>query len=678
MRSFSWFISFIKIVLGATFVAFLGMLYWSSLSIEERLKTLSQEINEIKVNAPLEAMTEAKSGAAVNRVFVDPLRPNLLEEDPFYASTLPAMLGPSFRPYGTRRGAIANKPENLHPFSNWRDVSEWQRLCNTSIAKSWFGFYEKYAPAAAFKVEERMSLDNDVVEYWVHLKEGLFWQPLKPSFFPSNLELAPHFLKKHPLTAHDFKFQFDVVMNSFFTETGAVVMRQYYNDIAEFKVLDDLTFVVKWKTFPVDAEGKTVKKPRYLSKSLTLSMSPLAAYVYQYYPDGSKIIDDDSYRTNSTFAQNFTLHWAKNIIPSCGPWVFTGIGDEGIAFKRNKEQLDPLDCLVQGLEVQFKQTDEAIWQAFKLGEIDTYALQADHLLEYKAFLESPLYKSQESRGRAVKRLDYMARSFSYIGWNQARPLFSSEKVRKALTLAIDRKRIIAEFFQGMGVEIACPFSPYSSAYDTSLKPYPYDPLAAKKLLEEEGFSIQKDGYLAKKEGDKLLKFEFSLTYFSKSSRLKAICEFIATSLKEIGIMCRLNGVDIADLSGIFDDKNFDAYVMAWALGSPPEDPWQLWHSSGAIQKGSSNAIGFQNKEADKIIEALVYEYDEKKRAELFKKFNAILYRECPYTLLFVPKVAYLYREYIQNVFVPAERKDIVPGAVVAEPDPSIYWIKPPP
>ena len=156
---------------------------------------------------------------------------------------------------------------------------------------------------------------------------------------------------------------------------------------------------------------------------------------------------------------------------------------------------------------------------------------------------------------------------------------------------------------------------------------------------------------------------------------KSICEYIATALKNVGIDCRLNGADVADLTALFDDKSFDAIVMSWALGTPPEDPKQVWYSSGAKEKGSSNSIGFANKEIDRLIDQLQYEYDPAKRIELYHQFDKILYEEQPYTFLYSPKSLLLYREYLQNVFLPSQRQDLVPGANISEPDESIYWLK---
>ena len=529
-------------------------------------------------------------------------------------------------------------------------------------------------------MEEHVVKEEDAVEFWIFLRDDILWQPLKQSWFSNDIRLNSHFLKKYPLTAHDFKFYFDTVMNPFVTSPAAVVMRQMFDDILEMRVIDDYTFVLKWKSYPVEIEGEQVKRPKYLAKSITLGFIPLARFVYQYYPDGSKIVEEDqeptTYRTNSTYAQSFMEHWAKNIIPSCGAMRFEGKTDQAIYFSRNPDHFEPLDCLIQKLEVQFKPAVEGVWQAFKAGDLDNFNIQPDQLIEFKDFLQSPAYLKQAEKGKKINHLDYVYRAFSYIGWNQQRPLFSSKKVRRAMTLAINRQRIIQQIASGMGIELSAPFYPFSNAYDPSIQPWPYDPLAARRLLEEEGFAdLDGDSYLEKETSEGLLKFEFSLIYFVKNPTTKAICEYVATALKEIGVKCNLQGVDIADLSALFDDKNFDAYTLAWALQDPPEDPRQLWHSSGAKEKGSLNAIGFANAEVDKIIDQLTYTYDPDKRTALYHKLDAILHEEVPYTFLYTPRYRMAYREYLQNVFLPIDRQDILPGAVVAEPEPTIYWIK---
>jgi peptide/nickel transport system substrate-binding protein len=243
-------------------------------------------------------------------------------------------------------------------------------------------------------------------------------------------------------------------------------------------------------------------------------------------------------------------------------------------------------------------------------------------------------------------------------------------------MAIDRQRIANNILNGMGVEVTGPEFIGSKDYDKSIEPWPFDPQAARRLLEEEGwFDSDGDGVLDKMIDGKKVYFRFSITYFVKNPTSEAVASYIATALKDIGIDVSLNGVDIADLTNSLEDKTFDALFLSWTQGTPPDDPRQIWHSSGAKEKGSSNMIGFANKEVDAIIDQLDYEYDEKKRVELFHRFHAILHDEQPYTFLYTPKISYLYREYLQNVFIPADRQDLIPGADVESPQASIFWLK---
>lgn len=667
---------------------FMCMLYWSSNLLEEdnqrilsEIAQLHQEILSLRTElSEYEPKTAAQASSASKRPHIDSSLPNLLKEDPFYQNVLPKLLGPNFKPEGNFQNATIGKPDNLHPFSNWSQVSTWTGMCTVSAATSEFGIYETMAPEMAIKMEERKIPGTNKPEYWLHLREGVYWQPLSQRLFSDQVKLAPQFLKKHPVTAHDFKFYFDALMNPYNQETGAVSLRTYLSDIEEIEVVDDLTLIVRWKTHEVAVDGKTEPRAKYIAKTWTGELKPLASHVYKYFADGKKILEDDAdknaYRTSSLWAQNFTQHWAKNVIPSCGPWIFDGMTDRQIAFRRNPNFYNPLAALASTMTIEFKDTTDAIWQAFKAGKIDSYNIQPNQLIELDQYLKTAAYASQAKERLAIKQLDYPAPQFAYAGWNEAKPFFKSKKVRQALTMAIDRRRIIRDFLNGRGEEITGIFIRNSPSYDSSIVPFPFDLYKARKYLEEEGwYDSTGDGVIDKEIDGQRVKFKFTMVYYVQDSIRKTICEYIATALKEVGIICEINGLDIADLTAAFDDKNFDAISLNWVGGSPPEDPRQLWYSTGAKEKGSSNAIGFANAEVDAIIDRLEYEYDSAKRIELYHRFDRILYEEQPYTFLFTPKANLLYREYLQNVFIPADKQDLIPGANVAQPSSSIFWIK---
>ncbi len=684
---------FIRLILILLLVFLAGMLYWSSLLVEEDLQEVRTQLDTVQKsidsleeqmdalgNVSSFANEKSKQKTSVSKgQHIDPNLPNLLAEDRFYIETLPNLLGKAFAPKGAFKGDSVGKPKNLHPFSNWSQVAGWISSCSIAIASQLFGIYETLSPEMAFKMEERGIPNTAQIEYWLHLRDDVYWQPLTKQMFSEDIQLAPEFLIRHQVTAHDFKFYYDAMMNPNVQEAGAVALRAYYDGIEQITVIDDFTLAVRWRADKVlQHDGKEKLQTKYIAKLMTASLRPLARFVYQYFPDGSKIIEEEhpnTYLTNSIWAQNFNDHWAKNIIVSCGAWVFEKMNERQIVFKRNPNYYQPLAALALGNEIDFKDSGDAILEDFKAGKTDSYSLQPEQILDIELFLKSSEYQKQAEAGAAIKRLDFVQRSYQYIGWNETDPLFASKLARRAMTMAIDRNRIIDHILNGMGVAITGPWFVQSANNDASITPWPYDPREAKRLLEEEGwYANAKDGILEKEIDGKRIPFSFSLTYYVKNPTLAAICSFIATSLKEIGVQCNLNGVDITDLSAIFDEKSFDAIALGWSLGAPPDMPRQLWHSDGAKQKGSSNAIGFASHEADIIIDALEYVSDKQERIKLYHQFHKIIHEEQPYTFLYTPKIAFLYREYLENVFIPAKRQDLIPGADVEEPQASIFWL----
>jgi peptide/nickel transport system substrate-binding protein len=684
-----------RFVVGLGLFAFMLMLYWSSNALEQDMHELKESVSEIE-NDIFEARMEIQKSREdlltafleegreyqnvirnvvednskdiiKDRPHINSAYPNLLEEDPFYTTTLPELVGKGFKSHGTLQIADFGKPHNFHPFSNWGEVRNLLNRCQVSIYELQFGKYETMAPRAAIKLEQRA-----LNEFWVHLRDDMYWQPLNPKHFSKDFILAPNFLRKHKVTSHDFKFRFDAIMNPHVQESLAVIQREYFKDITEFEVIDDYTFVIRWKTENIDGQDKI----KYSAKGLMGSLMPLARFVYQYFPDGEKIIENDSesdtYRNNSVWAQNFSNHWAQNIIVSCGPWLFDGMTESAVKFRRNPDFFNKYAALTDRVHVTYKETQDAIWQDFKAEKTTYHLLAPDQIAEFENFLQSEEYQQQKY---SIKRLDHLNHAYGYIGWNQASPLFESKKVRRAMTMAIDRDRIIQQHLNNKAVPITGNFFINSPSTDKTILPWPYDPQEARALLEEEGwYDSDGDGVIDKVIDGKRIPFEFSITYYVKSTLVKGLCEYISTALKDIGIVCHLDGVDIADLDAKKNEKNFDAITLAWGFGTPPENPRQIWHSSGAKEKGSSNSIGFSVAEADEIIKQLEYEYDSEERLKLYHRFHRIIHEEQPYTFLMTSKRTLLYRDYLENVFIPSERQDLVPGANIAIPDLDVCWL----
>jgi ABC-type transport system substrate-binding protein len=95
-------------------------------------------------------------------------------------------------------------------------------------------------------------------------------------------------------------------------------------------------------------------------------------------------------------------------------------------------------------------------------------------------------------------------------------------------------------------------------------------------------------------------------------------------------------------------KDFDAVILGWAMAWK-DDPYQIWDSSQAEVPNSSNSIGYQNTEADKIIADLRVTMDPAKQTDLYRRFDRIIYDDQPYTFLFEDKATAGYDARLKNV-----------------------------
>ncbi len=78
-------------------------------------------------------------------------------------------------------------------------------------------------------------------------------------------------------------------------------------------------------------------------------------------------------------------------------------------------------------------------------------------------------------------------SASYLAMRTDRKPFDDVRVRRALAMAIDLDSLVKAVYQGTGTPTAAMIPPTMWGHNDSVKPYPYDPAAAKALLAEAGY-----------------------------------------------------------------------------------------------------------------------------------------------------------------------------------------------
>ena len=220
--------------------------------------------------------------------------------------------------------------------------------------------------------------------------------------------------------------------------------------------------------------------------------------------------------------------------------------------------------------------------------------------------------------------------YTYIGYNERRKPLDDPLVRRALGMAIDVNKIIKYVLYGQGERITGPFVKQTDYYNHNIKPLPYDPEGALKLLETAGWKRNKAGRLEKNGKP----FTFTLITNNGNDLRKAILAIAQDAWKQIGIDVR---TDILEWSVFLQERiyklDFDAVVLGWQMDIEP-DLFQIFHSSQTLPF-QLNYVGFKNKKADDLIIKIRQEYNHDRQVELCHRLHAIIADQQPYTFLYV-------------------------------------------
>jgi ABC-type transport system substrate-binding protein len=199
-------------------------------------------------------------------------------------------------------------------------------------------------------------------------------------------------------------------------------------------------------------------------------------------------------------------------------------------------------------------------------------------------------------------------------------------------MAIDVDKIIKYILYSQGERITGPFVKQTDYYNDSIKPLPYDPDGALKLLEEAGWKRNRHGWL-ERDGRRM---QFTLITNNGNELRKAVLTTAQDAWRHIGIDVR---TDLLEWAVFIQERvnkvDFDALVLGWSMGIEP-DLYQIWHSS-QTHPHQLNFVGFKNQEADDLIIKIRQEYDHDKQVAYCHRLHEIIALEQPYTFLYVGK-----------------------------------------
>jgi peptide/nickel transport system substrate-binding protein len=234
------------------------------------------------------------------------------------------------------------------------------------------------------------------------------------------------------------------------------------------------------------------------------------------------------------------------------------------------------------------------------------------------------------RVKASPRLELITYWFNiYVAaiWNNEDPLFRDPEVRRALTLAIDRKTIVDTLLGSYGKVADSPILTSVWAHDPAVHPWPYDPKEAARILAAKGWKDTDGDGVLDKDG-KPFAFEL-LTNTGNQLRADATV-MIQNQLQKVGIRATPRQVEFNTLAAVTIAGKFQAAMMGYTIDTSLD--LRSNFASASIAEGS-NYPRYRNPEVDRLVEVAAAQPDVLAERPYLNQIQEIVHREQPVTFL---------------------------------------------
>lgn len=222
-------------------------------------------------------------------------------------------------------------------------------------------------------------------------------------------------------------------------------------------------------------------------------------------------------------------------------------------------------------------------------------------------------------------VSYLGNGYTFMAFNTTRPTLAETEVRQALMYALDRKAFLkAEYGSDDLVSLGmAPISPVSWAYpgNDALNAYDYDLDKAAKMLDDAGWKDTDGDGIRDKDGTPL---HLNWLVYTDSTWPGTLSSMAYDSWHKIGVDLEITQMDFNTVSSMTMDaepgeKDFDIYTMGFSLSIDP-DPTGALFDADAYVAGGFNATGFRDEKSQELIAEGLAEFDQDKRAEIYKEW----------------------------------------------------------
>ena len=405
-----------------------------------------------------------------------------------------------------------------------------------------------------------------------------------------------------PVTAHDFVFSFQTIMNP---KVPIPALRSSTEKLRWVHAYDDYTLVFFHK------------------ESLASWRENLQYFVIPKHLYENSVAEDPTLQTSKIHQQY------ENSPVTCGPYEYVSRKrSQEIVLKRREGYY-----MHDGQQVRekpfFKEVRIKIIEdpntsllALKKGDVEEAMITAEQWSTNATNGDDFYEKNTKATG-----LEWV--EFHFV-WNCESPYFSDKRVRKAMSYTFDHDEMINKIFYGLYEKCNGPFHHTANFYPKNPPPFFSQDLdKAEELLDEAGWDDSDgDGTRDKEINGRLVPFEFNLHCSQTPNSLK-VSELFKDNLDQIGIICNVKPTEFTVLMQTARDHKFHGMMGGWGTGTDPSTLENIFGSGQGRNYGL-----YSNPKVDELFAEGGSEFDIEKRYGIYAKLHEQLAEDQPYTWLF--------------------------------------------
>ncbi|MCL5024201.1 MAG: ABC transporter substrate-binding protein [Nitrospirae bacterium] len=433
------------------------------------------------------------------------------------------------------------------------------------------------------KLDENLKVMPDIAEKWKVSDDGLTYTfSLRNNAIYSN--------NRH-VSAYDVKYSFKRILdpkthspNTWVFEkiAGAkAFMDGRADDVSGIHVVDDRTLLIRLET-------------------------PFSPFLYLLTMSAAYVVPEEEV---SRLGPDFSTHPVGT-----GPFILsTWLQNRELRLEARQGYFGE-KAKVKGLLYRIIPEDLTAITEFELGNLDVIPIPAPEFAKYR---KDPKWKGLIVSVEGVNTY--------YVGMNCSRPPFDNVRLRKAINLAIDRRKLLSTFYENRGRLAAGPVPDLLRRWQAP-PAYEYNPEEAREIVKMEGAA------------GRTIRL-----YITAEQEVVDMAEFIQSYLKKAGLEVKITQLEWSAYKEAINRGEPDMFWLSWWADYPDAEDflYPLFHSANWGPAG--NRARYMNRSVDRLIEQGQAARDEKQRDISYEKAERIIVEEAPW-VFFWHKTDYVLRQ----------------------------------